>query len=104
MPSAILIEPTAISSDTAVTGGNADGDGNSLSAQDLEAAGWQPGGRVTVDGDTFTLPTFGAGQADNVLAANQTITMPAGILVRLSGRPELVATTDQRPQYRLEEF
>ena len=69
---------TAISSDTAVTSGNADGDGNSLSAQDLETAGWQPGGRVTVDGATFTLPTFGAGQADNVLAANQTITMPAG--------------------------
>jgi hypothetical protein len=69
---------TAISSDTAVTDGNADGDGNSLSAQDLEAAGWQPGGRVTVDGATFTLPTFGAGRADNVLAANQTITMPAG--------------------------
>ncbi|HEY2670768.1 MAG TPA: hypothetical protein VGJ07_10370 [Rugosimonospora sp.] len=69
---------TAISSDAAVTNGNADGDGNSLSAEDFEAAGWQPGGKVTVDGATFTLPTFGAGQADNVLAANQTITMPAG--------------------------
>jgi hypothetical protein len=69
---------TAISSDTAETDGDADGDGNTLSAQDLEAAGWQPGGRVTVDGATFTLPTFGAGHADNVLAANQTITMPAG--------------------------
>ena len=69
---------TAISSDTAVTQGNADGDGNSLSAQDLQAAGWQPGGQVTIDGATFTLPTFGTGQADNVLAANQTITMPAG--------------------------
>lgn len=68
----------AISADTAQSAANADGIGYSLSAQDLIAAGWQPGGKVTVDGATFTLPAFGSGQADNVLAANQTITMPSG--------------------------
>jgi hypothetical protein len=54
--------------------GNADG-GNSFSAEDLTNAGWNSGGTVSVNGATFTLPQFGAGQADNVLAANQTITV-----------------------------
>lgn len=52
-----------------------DGAGRSFSAQDLAAAGWQSGGHVEVDGANFQLPTFGGNTvADNVLAANQTIT------------------------------
>jgi hypothetical protein len=54
---------------------NADG-GNSFSAEDLTNAGWNSGGTVNVNGAKFTLPQFGVGQADNVLAANRS--PPAG--------------------------
>ncbi|MFG3142192.1 hypothetical protein ACGFZA_38975 [Streptomyces sp. NPDC048211] len=64
---------TAISADTNPGAANADGLGQSFSAQDLAAAGWKPGEKITVNGADFTLPAFGAGAADNVLAANQTI-------------------------------
>ncbi|WP_256069610.1 MULTISPECIES: LamG-like jellyroll fold domain-containing protein [unclassified Streptomyces] len=64
---------TGISADTATTQADIDGSGDSLSATDLANAGWASGGKVTVDGATFTLPAFGAGQKDNLLAANQTV-------------------------------
>jgi hypothetical protein len=73
---------------------NADGSGNSLSAADLEHAGWQPGGTVTVDGATFTLPAFGAGTPDNLLSANQTIGMggeQGGALVFLATSTDATA-------------
>lgn len=66
---------TATTDDSNHTTADADGVGGSLSLQDLKAAGWQPGGKITVDGATFTLPNFGVGTGDNVLAANQTIQM-----------------------------
>ncbi|MCM2419638.1 hypothetical protein [Streptomyces sp. RKAG293] len=66
---------TAVSSNSTPGAANADADGQSLSLQDLQAADWQPGGKLTVDGATFTLPAFGSGAADNVMAANQTIGM-----------------------------
>ncbi|MCM2428166.1 hypothetical protein [Streptomyces sp. RKAG337] len=66
---------TAVSNDATPGAANADGSGQSLSAQDLQAVGWTPGGRITVDGATFTLPSFGSGSPDNVMAANQTIQM-----------------------------
>jgi len=70
---------TMISSSTSESGtADADGAGNSFSSAEMEAAGWQPGGTVTVDGARFTLPDFGSGGADNILAANQTIDLPAG--------------------------
>jgi len=67
-------------SDSASTAGSADGDGNgdAFSEAELKNAGWKPGGTVTVDGATFTLPGFGTGDPDNILAANQTIDLPAG--------------------------
>jgi hypothetical protein len=65
---------TAISPDNNAALGNADGAGNSYSATDLANAGWNSGGKVTINGAPFTLPTFGTGQPDNVLAANQTVT------------------------------
>lgn len=64
---------TAISSDSATGQANADGQGDSFSATDLTKAGWAPGGTVTVDGAQFTLPAFGSGQQDNVLAARQQV-------------------------------
>ncbi|WP_258055999.1 hypothetical protein [Streptomyces sp. Ru62] len=66
---------TAVTSDTSQSAGDADGVGATISLQDLKAAGWQPGGRITVDGAGFTLPDFGAASGDNVMAANQTIQM-----------------------------
>ncbi|MFM9615181.1 hypothetical protein [Streptomyces niveiscabiei] len=64
---------TAVTDDAHRAAGDADGNGATFSLQDLKAAGWQPGGKVTVDGATFTLPSFGATGGDNVLAANQTV-------------------------------
>lgn len=66
---------TATTDDSDRTTADADGAGATLSLQSLKAAGWQPGGKVTVDGATFTLPNWGAGTGDNVMAANQTIQM-----------------------------
>lgn len=66
---------TAVSDDSAMAQADADGSGYSYSLQDLEAAGWQPGGKLTVDGADLTLPDFGSGSPDNVLAANQQIEM-----------------------------
>ncbi|WP_329341427.1 hypothetical protein OG252_35960 [Streptomyces sp. NBC_01352] len=66
---------TATTDDSNRTTADADGVGATLSLQDLKAAGWQPGGKVTVDGAPFTLPNFGSTSGDNVMAANQTIQM-----------------------------
>jgi hypothetical protein len=67
-------------STNASNAGTANGDGNddAFSEAELKAAGWEPGGTVTVDGARFTLPSFGSGAPDNILAANQTIDLPAG--------------------------
>jgi hypothetical protein len=68
----------AISANSDPGKGRADG-ANSFSADDLQAAGWQAGQQVTVDGATFTLPDFGKGKPDNLLAANQTISYPSDV-------------------------
>ncbi|MEV8547249.1 LamG-like jellyroll fold domain-containing protein [Streptomyces sp. NBC_01261] len=65
---------TGISADATPSQADLDGSGDSYSATDLATAGWASAGKVTIDGATFTLPAYGAGQKDNVLAANQTIT------------------------------
>ncbi|MFB7500361.1 hypothetical protein ACFC09_37770 [Streptomyces sp. NPDC056161] len=64
---------TAVTDNSNQAAADADGVGATMSLQDLKAAGWQPGGKLTVDGATFTLPTFASASGDNVLAANQTI-------------------------------
>jgi hypothetical protein len=69
---AACVNNTAISADSAMGSGHADGTA-SYSANDLAAAGWTSGSTVTVNGAALTLPAFGAGQPDNVLAANQTV-------------------------------
>ncbi|MFR0359516.1 hypothetical protein [Streptomyces sediminimaris] len=66
---------TAVTDDTDQSAADADGVGATMSLQDLKAAGWQPGGKITVDGATFTLPDFTSASGDNVMAANQTIQM-----------------------------
>jgi hypothetical protein len=57
-----------------------DGTGNQLAPGDLTADGWAPGGSVTIDGASFTLPGFGSSctAPDNVLADRQVIGMPPG--------------------------
>jgi hypothetical protein len=60
--------------------GTADGDGSGDAIDEavLKQAGWRSGGTVTVDGATITLPRFGsANLSDNILAAGQTIDLPA---------------------------
>jgi hypothetical protein len=59
---------------------NGDGNGDALDEAQLQAAGWDPGKTVTVDGATFTLPDFGTSTSgpDNLLAANQTIGAGSG--------------------------
>jgi lysophospholipase L1-like esterase len=52
-----------------------DGQGHSLSAEDLAAAGWTPGTHVTVAGTTLAWPSAAAGRRDNVVADGQTITV-----------------------------
>ncbi|MEU0025374.1 hypothetical protein [Streptomyces sp. NPDC006335] len=66
---------TATTDDSNRSTADADGVGATLSLQDLKAAGWQPGGKITVDGASFTLPNWGSSGGDNVMAANQTIQM-----------------------------
>ena len=65
---------------------------DSLSAQDLSNAGWKPGQQITINGATFTLPNFGTGSNDNVLAANQTITYPVTLPKTGSSQLEFLAT------------
>lgn len=47
------------------------------SAQALAAAGLAPGGQVTYQGLTFTLPTVASGQFDNVASMGQTVRVDA---------------------------
>lgn len=70
---------TATSTFTTTTSpADADGSGNSFNAADLTStAGWQSGKTVTVDGATITLPRFGTGTYDNMLASGQTVTVPS---------------------------
>ncbi|REH35787.1 concanavalin A-like lectin/glucanase superfamily protein [Kutzneria buriramensis] len=64
----------------------------SFSSDDLKAAGWNPGGKLTVNGATFTLPQFGTGAPDNVLAANQTIGFDATVSPIGTSALEFLAT------------
>lgn len=74
---------TAISTYTAgttptVTPADATGNGTSLDAAGLRAAGWTPGSTVTVNGAAITLPAaYGTGVRDNMLATGQMVTIPA---------------------------
>ena len=68
-------DSTMISSSAGASCGAATGDGTGtdLAAGDLTSAGWVAGKTVTLDGTSFTLPSFGSCGVDNLLAASQTI-------------------------------
>jgi hypothetical protein len=71
---------------TTTSPADADGSGNSFDAADLTStAGWQSGKTVTVDGATITLPKFGTGTYDNMLASGQTVTVPSSGVVNTGG-------------------
>ncbi|MFJ6704944.1 MULTISPECIES: LamG-like jellyroll fold domain-containing protein [unclassified Streptomyces] len=74
---------TATSTFTTTTSpADADGSGNSINSTDLTStSGWQSGKTVTVDGATITLPKFGTGTYDNMLASGQTVTLPSNTAV-----------------------
>ncbi|MEH0468159.1 hypothetical protein QA943_04750 [Streptomyces sp. B21-097] len=74
---------TATSTFTTTTSpADADGSGNSINSADLTTmSGWQSDKTVTVDGATITLPKFGTGTYDNMLASGQTITLPGSGVV-----------------------
>lgn len=56
-----------------VTAGDLDGGGSSFRAEGLAEAGLKPGAAFTANGATLTWPDAGTGQADNAVAAGQTI-------------------------------
>ncbi|MEU6070211.1 LamG-like jellyroll fold domain-containing protein [Streptomyces sp. NPDC047082] len=74
---------TATSTFTTTTSpADADGSGNSINSADLTStAGWQSGKTVTVNGAGITLPKFGTGTYDNMLASGQTVTVPGSGVV-----------------------
>lgn len=63
----------AISAAEAPSTADIDGDGDSIDADDLTAAGWTPGASVTVDGARLSLPDVPPGHADNVVADGQRV-------------------------------
>jgi pyrimidine deaminase RibD-like protein len=79
---ALAVDPNEMIAHTAGTTCGAttgDGSGTDFDAANLTNAGWAAGGHVTVDGASFTVPSFGTCGADNLLSANQEIgTGPGG--------------------------
>ncbi|MFI6406705.1 LamG-like jellyroll fold domain-containing protein [Streptomyces sp. NPDC050548] len=67
---------------TTTSAADADGSGDSINSADLTStSGWQSSKTVTVDGATVTLPKFGTGTYDNMLASGQTVTLPGSGVV-----------------------
>lgn len=73
LPLAGLFDNKAVSDNSAPGAADFDGAGNSLSAQDLAAAGWAPGSVLTVDGARLGWPRTAAGAPDNVRADGQSV-------------------------------
>jgi lysophospholipase L1-like esterase len=87
LPLERLFDNTAVSDDRSPAEADFDGSGNSLSAQDLAAAGWTPGRTLAIDGARLTWPRQAAGEPgggpDNVRADGQA--------VRLRGRGDALS-------------
>ncbi|MFD8999776.1 SGNH/GDSL hydrolase family protein [Streptomyces sp. NPDC059582] len=83
LPLERLFDNTAVSDDDRPGEADFDGSGASLSARDLTAAGWTPGGSITVQGARLSRPRGAPGEPDNVRAAGQE--------VRLGGRGDALA-------------
>ena len=69
------------------------GTAHSYSQQQLTAAGWGPGQKVTVDGATFTMPKVAPGTDDNVIAVGQTFPLDPQQRVNASAIGFLVSGT-----------
>ncbi|MFB6850115.1 SGNH/GDSL hydrolase family protein [Streptomyces sp. NPDC056373] len=78
-----LFDNVAVSDDSRPAEADFDGSGASLSARDLNAAGWEPGRALTVQGARLTWPQRPPGEPDNVRAAGQE--------VRVTGRGDALA-------------
>lgn len=78
LPLERLFDNRAVGDDTAPGTADFDGSGNSLSAQDLRAAGWTPGRAIALDAARLTWPRSAGQRPDNVIADGQS--------VRLRGR------------------
>ncbi|MFE9481316.1 FG-GAP-like repeat-containing protein [Streptomyces spororaveus] len=63
----------AISPDGEPAAADFDAAGRSLSATDLDKAGWHRGSRITLGGTTYTWADVAPGRPDNVLATGQTL-------------------------------
>ncbi len=74
-PIGALFDNRAVSRDDDPGAADFDGSGNSLSATDLDNAGWSPGAPVTVNGTAYVWPAVSPGQPDNVVAAGQTLSV-----------------------------
>ncbi|WP_433858898.1 GDSL-type esterase/lipase family protein [Streptomyces kronopolitis] len=74
-PLAALFDNRAVSDDARPDAADFDGAGRSLSARDLAAAGWTPGGVLTLDGARLTLPRTAPGAPDNVVAHGQQVAL-----------------------------
>jgi lysophospholipase L1-like esterase len=69
-----LFDNAGISDDANPAAADLDGDGNSFSAEALAAVGWAPGQVLALaDGASARVPNIPPGQADNVLAAGQSV-------------------------------
>lgn len=67
---------------------------NALSSQAMSDAGYAPGGTVTVNGATFTLPKVGSATVgDNVIADGQTIPFPVDQQIKASAVGLLAVAT-----------
>lgn len=73
LPLERLFDNRAVSDDARPGEADFDGAGNSLSAQDLHAAGWQPGRRLDLDSVSLRWPRTRPGSPDNVRADGQHI-------------------------------
>ncbi|MFD7433020.1 GDSL-type esterase/lipase family protein [Streptomyces sp. NPDC059861] len=76
LPLEQLFDNTAVSDDAGPAAADFDGAGASLSAQDLNGAGWTPGRALTVQGATLTWPDQVGGGPDNVRADGQSVALP----------------------------
>jgi lysophospholipase L1-like esterase len=73
LPLERLFDNQAVSDDASPGAADFDGAGNSLSAQDLHTAGWQPGSLLGLDSASLRWPHTRPGQPDNVTADGQQV-------------------------------
>ncbi|MGP3982217.1 SGNH/GDSL hydrolase family protein [Streptomyces sp. KR80] len=73
LPLERLFDNRAVSDDARPSEADFDGAGQSLSAQDLTAAGWTSGRTLAIDGARLTWPRSAPGRPDNVRANGQAV-------------------------------